>query len=85
LSYRVEFRRSAAKALDDIPSQDRERILEAIIALAENPRPPGCQKLSRREGWRIRSQTYRVIYDIEDAAKRIVIQVIGHRRDVYRR
>jgi mRNA interferase RelE/StbE len=85
LSYQVEIKKSAGKALDNIPQQDRDRILEAIIGLKSNPRPVGCKKLSGREGWRIRSQNYRIIYDIDDAAKRVLIQVIGHRSDVYRR
>ncbi len=84
MSYQVDFKKSAIKALDGIPSYDRQHILEAIVGLRTNPRPTGCKKLSGREGWRIRSQNYRVIYDIDDATKRVLIQVIGHRRDVYR-
>ncbi len=84
MSYQVEVKRSASKALDDIPSHDRQRILEALRELQLNPRPAGCKKLSGREGWRIRSQNYRVIYDIDDGARKIVIQAIGHRRDIYR-
>jgi len=85
LSYRVEIKKSAGKALDAIPPYDRKHILEALAGLKENPRPAGCKKLSGREGWRIRSQNYRVIYDIDDTVKFVLIQVIGHRRDVYRR
>jgi mRNA interferase RelE/StbE len=85
LSYRVEIKKSAGKALDAIPADDRERILEALAGLQENPRPAGCKKLRGREGWRIRSQNYRIIYDIDDGAKFVLVQVIGHRRDVYRR
>jgi len=85
LSYRVEIKKSAGKALDEIPRQDRDRILEGIVGLKSNSRPIGCKKLSGREGWRIRSQNYRIIYDIDDAAKLVLVQVIGHRRDVYRR
>ncbi len=85
MSYEVAIKKSAGKALDDIHPQDRERILEAIIGPKTEPRPPGCKKLSGREGWRIRSQNFRLIYDINDADKRILAQVIGHRRDVYRR
>jgi mRNA interferase RelE/StbE len=84
LSYEVKIKKSAGKALDDIPRQDRDRILEAIVGLKTNPRPAGCKKLSGREGWRIRSQNYRVIYDIDDATKVVLVQVIGNRRDVYR-
>jgi mRNA interferase RelE/StbE len=85
LSYQVDLKKSASKALDGIPAYDRQRMLEAIVALKTDPRPSGGKKLSGREGWRIRSQNYRIIYDIDDAARRILVQVIGHRRDVYRR
>ncbi len=85
MSYEVAIRKSAGKALDDTPCGDRDRILEAIAALKSDPRPPGCKKLAGREGWRIRSQNYRVIYEIDDANKKVLVLVIGHRRDVYRR
>jgi mRNA interferase RelE/StbE len=85
LSYQVDLKKSASKALDGIPAYDRQRMLEAIVALKTDLRPSGGKKLSGREGWRIRSQNYRIIYDIDDAARRILVQVIGHRRDVYRR
>ena len=85
MSYEVELKKSAGKALDTIPSYDRERIIEALVGLKTEPRPVGCKKLSGREGWHIRSQNYRIIYEINDAAKRVLVLVIGHRRDVYRR
>jgi len=84
VSYYVELRRSATKALDRIPHHDRQRILEALQALARDPRPSGCKKLTGQDGWRIRSQNYRVIYEIDDASKKILVFVIGHRKDVYR-
>ena len=85
MNYRIELRKSAAKTLDGLPLSDRERILEALVQLQSNPRPIGCKKLSGREGWRIRSQTYRIIYEIDDTLKKVMILIIGHRRDVYRR
>jgi mRNA interferase RelE/StbE len=85
VSFQVEVKKSAAKALYAIPARDRQRILEALKEFQSNPRPPGCKKLSGREGWRVRSQNYRVIYDIDEVARKIIVQVIGHRRDIYRR
>ncbi len=85
MSYEVEIKKSAGKALDDIPKSERDRILEAIIALKDDPRPSGCKKLSGREGWRIRVQNYRVIYEINDRRGHVLVLVIGHRREVYRR
>ena len=83
MSYAVLILRRAQKELADLPKADYERVRDAVAALAENPRPAGCKKLIRREGWRIRSGDYRVIYEIDDAQREITILHIGHRRDVY--
>ncbi|WP_254052960.1 type II toxin-antitoxin system RelE/ParE family toxin [Microcystis sp. MC19] len=66
-------------------SQDSyQKVRDGIRALADNPRPAGCLKLTGREGWRIRIGVYRVIYAIDDSAKKVIILDIGHRKDIYR-
>ena len=61
------------------------RVDSAIQNLGENPRPPGCRKLAGASGlWRIRIGDWRVVYEIDDAARIIEIQIVAHRRDVYR-
>jgi len=40
--------------------------------------------MTGRDAWRIRAGDYRVIYEIDDSEKRVVVQHIGHRRDIYR-
>jgi len=74
----------AQKELARLPEREFERIRDAIRSLAELPRPPGCLKLSGREGWRIRVGDYRVLYEIDDGAETVTVQHVGHRRDVYR-
>ena len=83
MSYEVFILRRAQKELAGLPKTDYERMLEAIMALAENPRPAGCKKLTGREGWRIRSGDYRAIYEIDDAQERVTVLHVGNRRDVY--
>jgi mRNA interferase RelE/StbE len=83
MSYEVFILRRAQKELAALPKTDYERMRDAIAALAENPRPAGCKKLTGREGWRIRSGDYRAIYEIDDAQKRVTVLHIGNRRDVY--
>lgn len=84
MSYAVEILRSARKQLERIAAESQERILVAMEALAETPRPEGCTKLSGRDAWRLRIGEYRVVYEIDDAGKRVVIVVVAHRRDAYR-
>jgi mRNA interferase RelE/StbE len=84
VSYRLEILRRAQKELESLPQQDFERVRNAIQALAVDPRPPGCRKLSGREGWRIRVGQYRVIYEIQDQVRVLTVLDVGHRREVYR-
>lgn len=51
---------------------------------SKQPRPVGCKRLIGREGWRIRVGSFRIIYEIDDTAKSVIILHIGHRKDVYR-
>ena len=83
MSYHVDIRRSAQKALQALPKQEYERIRDAIRGLADNPRPVGSRKLTGRNGWRLRVGDYRVIYEIDDPARIVLILYVGHRRDVY--
>ena len=83
-SYKITFKKSVSKDLRKIPKKDVLRILEAIKALAEDPRPSQSKKLSGQEKYRLRQGNYRVLYSIED--DKLIIQVvkIGNRRDVYK-
>ena len=82
--YEILFRKSAANDLRDLPREDVSRILECFEALADNPRAPGCEKLSGQEKYRIRRGAYRIIYEIKDEALLIMVVKVGHRRDIYR-
>ena len=83
--YRVLIKPSAVKELENIPrKKDRQRIVERISALADDPRPHGSQKLSGNDRFRLRHGSYRIIYSIEDDALVIYVIKVGHRKDVYR-
>ncbi|HET6281022.1 MAG TPA: type II toxin-antitoxin system RelE/ParE family toxin, partial [Polyangia bacterium] len=69
-SYGLEIKKSAAKELADLPSKDLSRIVEKVQALAAAPRPPGSEKLSGDEKYRIRQGNYRVLYEVDDTARK---------------
>lgn len=85
-SYSVFLKRSAARELEEIGQDaDRRRVVERIQALAEDPRPPGCERLAgRQDRLRIRQGHYRVVYGIDDEERSVTVVKIGHRKDVYR-
>ena len=83
MSYTVFILRRAQNELAQLPKGTYERVRDAIRFLAQDPRPPGCLKLTAREGWRIRKGDYRVIYEIDDKHRVVTILHVGHRHDVY--
>lgn len=83
-SYRLLIKPSAAKELEELRRKDRARIVQRISQLATDPRPPGCEKLSGHDQFRVRPGDFRVVYSIDDAEPSVLVVKIGHRRDVYR-
>ena len=82
--YNLTFKKSVAKDLRALPTKDVHRILKCFDQLAENPRLPGCEKLSGQERYRLRQGVYRIVYEIQDDILKVIVVKIGHRRDVYR-
>ena len=82
--YEVRFRKSVGKDLDSIPKRDVQRIIAAIDALANDPRPPQSRKLSGSEKYRLRCGFYRVLYEIRDDVLIVCVVKVGHRKDVHR-
>ena len=83
--YKVLLRRRAEKQLDRVAYADHPRIVQALLALEDNPRPSGCRKLMD-DIYRIRVGDYRIIYKIDDGNKTVVVGKVARRReDTYRR
>lgn len=83
--HELAFRKSVAKDLRAFPKHDVKRIIQRVLALADEPRPIGCEKLSGEERYRIRQGDYRVVYEIADARLIVLVVKVGHRREVDRR
>jgi mRNA interferase RelE/StbE len=82
--YKIFFKKSAEKDFRAIPKNDLKKILDRIEALAEDPRPQGCEKLTGQQKYRLRQGRYRILYSIQDDELTIWVVKIGHRKDIYR-
>ena len=84
--YSVRIKTSAVKEIKAIPTKrERQRIVNRISALADDPRPLGCQKLAGGENrFRVRQGRYRIVYSVEDSELIVEVVRVGHRKDVYR-
>ena len=83
-AYKIYFRESVEKDFAGIPKSDLKKILQRIKALAEDPRPSGCEKLTGQDRYRVRQGRYRILYSIQDQELTIWIVKIGQRKDIYR-
>lgn len=81
--YTVVLSRQAEKQLDKLNNVTAAPLLDAIAALALNPRPPGYKKLKGRPGYRIRQGDFRIIYEIYDNTLMVDVIALGHRKDIY--
>jgi mRNA interferase RelE/StbE len=83
--YQIEFASRAERDFRKLPPDVQRRLDPAIQALAENPRPPGCVKLSGEDFvWRIRVGDYRIVYQVRDESLLVLLLKAGHRREIYR-
>jgi mRNA interferase RelE/StbE len=82
--YKIFFKASVEKDFDAVPAKDLKKILQRIRALAHDPRPAGCEKLTGQERYRIRQGKFRILYSIQDKELTVWVVKVGHRRDIYR-
>ena len=83
--YEVYLERAAERDLRRLSAKIFARIISEIRALAENPRPHGCRKITgSKSDWRIRVGDYRVIYEIDDKTSVVRVMRVRHRKEVYR-
>jgi mRNA interferase RelE/StbE len=78
--YKLYFKKSVQGDFDAIPKKDLKRILNRIKALAENPRPPGCEKLTGQERYRLRQKRCRMVYSIQDDELTVWVVRVGDRK-----
>jgi mRNA interferase RelE/StbE len=83
--YTIYFKASAEKDLDKLDKIIGDRVEAKIDLLESNPYPTGFKKLKGESSIRIRVGDYRIIYEVDEQSKSVIIFKIGHRREVYRK
>lgn len=88
MTHAVSLKKPARKALEALGPKYRDATGQAIEALANDPRPDGCAKMrGEYEGCyriEVRDQI-RVLYEIDDANRTVLVRAIGNRGDVYKK
>jgi mRNA interferase RelE/StbE len=83
--YKIEFKPAAVRDLRKLSDRMRraewEALKTAIDSLAETPRPYGAIKLSGADFYRLRLGDYRIIYAIDDQARRLTVTKVARRSE----
>ena len=86
MSWEIRYRASVETDIDRLPAHIRVPALKKIVALGENPFPPGCKKLKGTQNrYRVKvAGDWRVVYSLFSELNLIKIEFVGHRKDAYR-
>jgi mRNA interferase RelE/StbE len=84
--FEVEITPEGLRHLNQLPGKVRDAALQAIVGpIAERPRRVGKPPVGELTGlYAARRGDYRVIYEIDDDRKVVVVHRVQHRRVVYR-
>ena len=79
--YNVTYSPRAQKYLRKFPKDYQSLILKKLVALKDNPKPRGHDKIAARTPplYRIRIGDYRVFYFIDEMIKEVVIVDVKRR------
>jgi len=88
MAWRVEFSPAADKALGKLDRQQQRRIQKLIDTRLQTDNDPhglGAGYTGPLKGfWKYRIGDYRLVCDIQDRTRTILVVAIGDRKDVYR-
>lgn len=83
--YQVKIRSSAERDIKRLDEMWQRRIIKEILLLSSDPRPINSKKLVGTDlGWRLKVGDYRVVYEIDDKNKTVIIYRVKHRKEAYR-
>ncbi len=87
MAYEVEITPEGLRHLDRLPDKVRAAVVETILgSIAENSERAGKPLRGELEGlYSARRGEFRVIYEIDDSRRVVLVHRAQHRRGAYRR
>lgn len=85
-AYQIQISKKAQKDLKKIDKKAQQKIIDAILKLKTQRKSQQMKPLigSRIAQFRLRVGDYRILYDVYNQDKTVLILRIGHRREIYR-
>ena len=84
VNFNIKFKSSAAKEFRNLPQEIKKRVITKIDLLSSNPLPKEVKKLKgKNDYYRLRVGAYRIVYELHQKNKMILVTRIRHRKDIY--
>ena len=84
--YDVVFTRKAAKSVGELPKAHKEKLKNIIGGMKSNPFSHPYRKIRGETNlYRIRLGAYRMLYEVNESLKRVIILKLDRRSKVYDR
>lgn len=85
MPYILAIRPAAQRAIEDLPREYQDLIVNKLDAISENPFAIGTRKIQGVDsGYRVRMGDYRILYQVNELEEEVKIVTIRHRREAYR-
>ncbi|MCG8335782.1 MAG: type II toxin-antitoxin system RelE/ParE family toxin [Proteobacteria bacterium] len=85
MTYIIELKKSAAKALRKLPKAAQKRIVAKLTEFETSLPPAEETKMKGNNPFhRVRVGDFRIIFEIQNDILVILVLKIGHRKDIYR-
>jgi mRNA interferase RelE/StbE len=86
MTYRLDIRRAALRALRRMDKPERQRVEARIGELARDPYAAhlDVKKLAQATGYRLRVGNWRVLYDVDDRVRIVSVEDVRQRGSAYR-
>ena len=89
MAYEVRIAPAAERAIRKLLARTQVAILDRLDQLADEPRPPDCEKvkaLAQYDVFRVKvEKDYRILYQVKDDVAWVLVVKIADRKEVYRR
>jgi len=80
------FSPNATRAMMAMPKKDAAAMMKRLQAIAEAPfgMHAGVQRMKGGVAFRVRQGDWRAVYRVDRATQQVIVDTVGHRREVYR-
>ncbi len=80
----VRLVKAAQKDLDGIPQEIRRQFVLKLRGLEKSPRSKGRKLKGSTNTYRLRQGDYRLIYEVRNAEREVIVTRVAHRSEAYR-